>query len=501
MSGFKFDKNNEELDLSLGSDDALGAGATKKPSTSPKQQLPKPSIPQPKTNPKTPVNKPAPTTPKTLPPKPTIKPKTATVPPVQTEVTTPKTVPVANTTPEELKVPVENIPPVTPPPVEQEKVVTQPPLQPTPPPLPDNKNTEEKIPYVPEIEPMEEVVPVPKKQPRPPIPQNTSRKTERNTKNSRKKGNNSFTGNRKVVLGIRITAGAVAAIVIFAGLNSILFPPNFPSPNQVIAKVKEGLNITEFPTQKATGFVIDFVEAYFTVDPENYSSRDDNLSQYVSDNVLEETDLVFNRSVIDSNSGQEAVLGQSIIGVPAIVSTYSIDDNNAVFTVQVALSTGTTMYVDIPVYWNPENNGMAVSAPLSLVPAIGLTQIPQDNLLEEWANDREVVDAFEADLKKYLEAWALSDKTSISRYTTDKATLMAKLGLGGTVKLERLEMLEVQGITEETVDPAERNARIDVVWKDANNEAFTYKQSYMLVIKQKPDQKWYVDNINSVVIK
>lgn len=476
MSGFKFDKNNEELDLSLGSDDALGAqNNAKKPAQ--KQQLPKPAIKQPTVEPKTPPAAPqkppiSSTKPAAKPvPKPAAKPPVASKPVVTPPVTSPEPAIVA---------------PAPPAPAQQQ----------TPPPLP--VTAPEPI-----ASPEEAYSPQNNQQPSqsPIIPlQQVKSVKEKTQKRPRKKETNSFSGNRKVVLIVRIAAGVVGGVIIFSGLNSIFFPPNFPTPNQVIAKVKEGLNITGFPTQKATGFVINFTEAYFTVDPNNYGTRDDVLSQYISENLLQETDLVFNRAAISDNPNEKP-LGQSIVGVPAIVSTYSIDDNNAVFTVQVTLSTGTTMYVDIPVYWNPDNNGMAISAPMSLVPAIGLTKIPQDNLLTEWNNDKDVVEAFEADLKKYLEAWSASDETSINRYTTDKATLMAKLGLGGTVQLERLENLEVEGVTETTTDPKTRNARISVVWKDANNPAFTYKQSYMLVIKQKPDEKWYVDNINSIVIK
>lgn len=507
MSGFKFDKNNEELDLSLGSDDALGSQKA-----APKQnktQLPKPSIQQPSNSakkepvkPTIPVAKPATqkpvqqpaATPKTLPQKPGAKPV-----PLKAQPATnlPKDLP-ASSALEPNSEPAPSSPSNFITPQEETIVSPEPVIQPTlappiVPPLPNN-SPEYSEPYTPNIN----------QAPQSPIIPN-SKKQQSKTKTTRKKANNPFTGNRKIVLGIRIVAGVVASVIVFAGLNSILFPPNFPSPDQVISKVKEGLNITDFPTQKATGFVIDFTTAYFTVDPNNYGARDEQLLKYISKDKLQETDLVFNRSTVEeSNAPATGVetLGQSIIGVPAIVNTYSIDNNNAVFTVQVALSTGTTMYVDVPVYWNPKNNGMAISAPLSIVPAIGLTTIPQDNLNEEWANDKDVVDAFEDDLKKYLEAWAASDKTSIDRYTTDKATLMAKLGLGGTVKLERLDSLEVASVDEEAgADPRTRNAKIDVVWKDANNEAFTYKQSYMLTIKQKPDEKWYVDNINSVVIK
>lgn len=168
---------------------------------------------------------------------------------------------------------------------------------------------------------------------------------------------------------------------------------------------------------------------------------------------------------------------------------------------QVILSTGTTLYVDVPIYYNPTINGMAVSAPLSIMPSVGTAKVPADNHNIAWNEDKQVQDTLKPDLEKYLQAWAASDETSISRYIAKDSNLNTKLGLSGSVQFVRLDSLKVQAAaTDGTGNPNIRQAYASVIWQDSNNKGMTYNQAYLLTIKQ-DSGRWYINNIESTIVK
>ena len=471
MSGFKFDNNDEKKPLSLGDGDGVAAQkpaapklpAAKKPSTS----LPAPSIP---TKPVMPGAKPATSKPLPATTKPTVPASKPATPPVKPSVPA--------SSPQPLKLP------------EEAPVVAEPVVAPitTPPSVAQ--------PVIPQIaEPVIEDIPVisvPDASPR--IPIVVTAEESANDKRPRKPANK-FKGNRKVVLYARIGIGVVAGIILIAGVKTVFFPTKFPTPEQVIAVVKNDLNVTKFPVTQATGFATDFTNAYFTYDPANTSARDEALKKYISSGVLNTTNMNFN----SSNGGDRVV--QTVVGTPLIVKTVSVDDTNAVFTMQVILSTGTTLYVDIPIYYNAANNGMAVSAPLSIMPSVGTAKVPADNHTIAWNEDKQVEDTLKPDLEKYLQAWAASDETSISRYINKDSNLNTKLGLSGSVQFNRLDTLKVQSAASDgSGDPKTRQAYASVIWQDANNKSMTYNQAYMLTIKQ-DGGRWYINNIESTIVK
>lgn len=472
MSGFKFDNNDEKKPLSLGDGDgatpqkpaAPKLPAAKKPSTS----LPAPSIP---TKPVMPGVKPATSNPLPSTNKPAIPSVKPVTPPVKPATPT--------ATPQPLKLP-EEAPVATPAPVVSQPAVTETVAQPTIP-----KIAEPVIEDIP-------IISVPDASPR--IPIVVTSEEAANDKRPRKPANK-FKGNRKVVLYARIGIGVVAGIILIAGVKTVFFPTKFPTPEQVIAVVKTDLNVTKFPVTQATGFVTDFTNTYFSYDPTNTSARDEALKKYISSNLLNSTNMNF-----VSTGGGERVT-QTVVGTPLIVKTVSVDDNNAVFTMQVILSTGTTLYVDVPIYYNPDINGMAVSAPLSIMPSVGTAKVPADNHSIAWNEDKQVEDTLKPDLEKYLQAWAASDETSISRYINKDSNLNTKLGLSGSVQFNRLDTLKVQAAaTDGSSDPKIRQAYASVIWQDSNNKSMTYNQAYLLTIKQ-DGGRWYINNIESTIVK
>lgn len=335
---------------------------------------------------------------------------------------------------------------------------------------------------------------------------NSTSKTSANSKSStrppgNKKNSNvksasrqsSYAGGRKSVFYIRTLCYVVFGVLIFSGIKASFFAEDFPKPAQIIGVVRNDLGVTQFPVSKATSFVIDFTKAYMTQTPDNSAAREETLKQFVNSGVLNAMEM----RVDNSNN-----FTQTLVGEPIITGVDSIDDNNAVFTVQVSLSTGTNLEMSIPIYYDPKKNAMAVAAPVSTLPAITLAEVPSKNHSVQWASDEVVVKAFQSDLENYLKSWAASDSGVLERYISTNATLTARTGLSNTFTFKSLEDLKVQVYDEEApnADPTRRDAKFSVVWADTKSPNVTYKQHYLLKILQQPDKRWYIEDISSVIV-
>lgn len=498
MSGFKFDKNDKEPDFSLGGDvvDSTAPAGKKPTFVQPKIGQPAPARQKPVSQPK-PVATPqqAPVSQPALPTQPVL-------PQTPAQPVLPVSQPVMPQTPAQPQQP------LIVPPVEQPQI--QVPFDPTQPAYPQQP---------------QQVYPQQQRQPlvSPPVYEEPSYEEEyvteepagrlaiaqimkKKDKKEKTKGNllGNFKGNRKAVFYIRIGAGIVAVIVLFAGVKQIFFPNTFPSSDVVTQVVANNLGITKFPTDMATGFVTDFTKQYFTIVPENESIRQEQIEKYISKDLLNQTTISFSpdkKQTSDPNAPKREI---TLADEPLIVNIDSVDDKNAVFTMLVKLSTGTVLNVLIPVYYDAEKNAMAISAPLSIVPGLNKAKVPVDNHSLEWSNtDDEVEKDFQPDLEKYFEAWAASDLTAITRYVTTDSTLMTKEGLKNTVTYGSLTTLNVKGYdeTNSEADPAIRTAYASVVWKDTADPALTYQQGYLLTIKQNPDGKWNIKDIQGTVVK
>jgi len=530
MADFKFDKNNEKLDFTIGGDLGVGERKPLKPATPamPKTQpqQPVPTFPQPNNVPQQQNPSPAVHTGHTpLVSRPVITPQTQQPQgmPAQQRPVAPSQPLTARPTTAPQQLPQA---PVQPQPVQQHPIYREPVQQQ----YIEPKYIEPEPVYVePEYNPPtyqqpQQTFTPQQAQPQPsyapayatPAPQQNFTSQQAVEQPSKKKGF-AFGGKRKVVLYIRAAIAIVLIIVSIAGVKSIFFPDKFPTQAQVINVVKDDLGVTAFPTDKANGFVIGFIKTYFTYDPENRQAREDALDKYIDPDLLNSTKFQFQAATdgevipptedttqvdtpVDQTVQEVPGSKQEVVGEPVIVNINSVDDTNAVFTVEVDLTNGSTFYVEVPIYYNVDTNGMAISAPLAYVPPVSFTDVPNDNHKVTWNDDPEVVKAFKSDLENYLTAWAKSDSTVISRYITTDATLAAKSGLNGVLVFNRVEELRVQAVDDETKDPSVRQAYVTVSWKDANNVNATYTQSYLLVIEQQPDDRWYVKDITGTVI-
>ena len=331
-----------------------------------------------------------------------------------------------------------------------------------------------------------------------PSEDNKKGKTKRSlfSKSVKEKKISGLRGGRKNVFIVKIILSGIILILGIMGGKALFFPTQFPSPQQVISAVRGDLAITKFPVNKANSFVIDFVKTYLTVTSGSASEKDLALAKFSSPAVMDAMQMS-----VRNDPNVEGSVEQTLLAEPVITGVDAIDDNNAVFTVQSHLSSGTTLLLSIPVYYNEKNNSMAISAPASILPAIGLAEVPTENHKIEWSTDNDVVQSFQPDLENYLAAWADSNSDLITRYLTNNATLAAKTGLNKTVVFSKLNSLTVQ-LKEENVDAnmTEREALFSVDWSDVNAPNIVYSQSYLLEIVRQPDKRWYVKDITGVII-
>lgn len=305
-------------------------------------------------------------------------------------------------------------------------------------------------------------------------------------------------GGRKNIVYVKIGISAIIVLLCVVGGKSLFFPTQFPSPAQVTQVVRDDLQITKFPVTKANSFVINFTNAYLTYTPElSGSERELRLQQYASDLVLNLMPLRVANSTVDG-----AAFEQTLVSTPIITGVESIDNNNAVFTVQAQVSTGSTILLSVPVYYDNKTDSLAVSAVASILPATGLAKVPTENHKINWASDDAIVDVFQPDLENYLSAWASSNSDVVKRYLTNDASIAAKTGLKSSVTFVSISDVAVELKDETTATkPHDREATFTVVWADAKSPNVTYNQSYLLEIAQQQDLKWYVKNITSLVTK
>jgi hypothetical protein len=305
----------------------------------------------------------------------------------------------------------------------------------------------------------------------------------------------SLRGGRKGVVIGKVAISGILVILCFVGAKSIFFPTQFPSPAQIIAVVKDDLNVTAFPVDKANSFVINFTKAYLTITPtQENTARDNLLRQFASEGVLNSMKM----SII--NGDGTGVQQQTVTSEPIITGVNSVDDTNAIFTVQTQVSSGSTLLLSIPVYYDEKINSFAISAPASILPATGLAKVPNTNHEITWTNDSDVVKVLSPDLENYLKAWGASDTDIIKRYISPNATLTAKTGLGGSVVFSKVTDLTVEFKAEDSGENlAEREAKFSVEWADAKTPNVIYTQTYKLDIFEQPDKRWYIKDISSVI--
>lgn len=307
-------------------------------------------------------------------------------------------------------------------------------------------------------------------------------------KNAKPEKVSKYAGDRKKVLWLQITVYSVLGMMILAGAKATFLPNTGPTPQQVIATVKKGIGMTDFPTSRGEGFVLAFSDVYLSLNDGGIAERNKNLALYMPLSVVQEQGFQ-----------QSGPATQTITGGPYINSVKSVDDNNAIYTVSAQVNDGIWIYMDVPVYYDTKNDSFAISGTPAFTAAPEQAAVPAQP--KGWtADDKAVVDAFTPNAELFFDAWAKSDKKAMNPFLTEDANTTAKVGLNGTAKFSRLASVSVEPKPEfADVSKGEiRQARVAVVWENPYVANTSYQQNYDLTLKKVADQ-WRIQSIDGGV--
>lgn len=315
-----------------------------------------------------------------------------------------------------------------------------------------------------------------------------------------------YAGERKKVLYIRLVAGSVAAIIAVAGCKAIFIPDSGPTKEMVMSAAQEAVNYTGFPSASGEQFSIDFAKAYFNFNSEGSEERIASLERFASPELVKQINITIlspaeYAAVQKSGSSySDYKVTQNITYGPYVVATNNLDEKNAVFTVKVGLETGTVVYLDVPVKYDPGNFSLTLAGPPSFSKPI---QNQGEAKKDEWTSvfegggDDEIQKSIQSDLEAYLSAWALSDSTIINRYILDSATDNAKRGLQESVRFNQIISLQVEPQSDDRPSTANsRRVEINVMWEDPVT-SLRYPQQYRMLIGLNQEGKWAIHDIEN----
>lgn len=310
---------------------------------------------------------------------------------------------------------------------------------------------------------------------------------EKKAKADKVKGPNRFSGGRSGVVVVRVFAVMIVAVLMLAGGKSIFFPTQIPDPTTITNVVKKRLGVTNFPAENGQAFVTSFTRLYLTVDPANISSTD-IYAPYMNSTLAS--------SMTTSNG---AAGKQTITEGPIISGVKSVDDENAVYTVGVKLSSGTNwVYVDVPVYYDKDKVGFAVSGMPAFAPAPTKITAPQAGAPFE--RDAKLADSVKASvMEQFFPAWAASNTAGINLVVLADANSEAKIGLANAVKFVSIQDFTVEIKQTGDVDETTRKAQATVIWASPTDAKITYTQQYNMVLFRQPDNRWYIKELTSGV--
>jgi hypothetical protein len=306
-------------------------------------------------------------------------------------------------------------------------------------------------------------------------------------KESKAKGPSSFSGGRAGVVVVRVFAITVVAILMFAGGKSIFFPPQIPDPTTVTNVVKKRLGVTNFPIDSGKAFVTSFAKIYLTVDPANPNSND-VFAPYMNSSLA---------ANMTSSNGNESK--QIVTEGPIISGVKSVDDSNAIYTVAARLSSSTNwVYVNVPVYYDGDSVGFAVSGMPAFAPApTKITAPPAGSPFEQ--DTKLAADIKSSVMEQFFPAWASSNTAGINLIVLESANSEAKIGLANSVKYVSIQAFTVE--QKQPEDPSEntRKAQATIVWASPTDAKITYTQQYNLTLFRQPDNRWYIKELTSGV--
>lgn len=260
--------------------------------------------------------------------------------------------------------------------------------------------------------------------------------------------------------------------------------------------------LTDFPVQAAAVFAEEYASLCMTYAPENTDKRRESLSRYISSGV--DRDCGWN------GKGKQQVKQANWDGTVEELPEYG--KNGRYLNIQVTYNGGRTTTLSVPVYVKD----LAGASGLRVVGNVGEMPLPIRDTAPALEKGDEVVDQELSNqlrdqvLAGYFKAWAASDTTALTRFTTPDATPAAVSGLAGALTAPVVQ--EVQALAPEGTESGKKvtygqgqavPARVTVVWggggaDDAKAEV-ALKRSYRVTVVNTA-QGWFIKDIHGGVM-
>lgn len=333
---------------------------------------------------------------------------------------------------------------------------------------------------------------------------------------------------------VQFGALALLAIILLVGLYNAIFPPKSLSEADVSAIIARDVGETTFPLEMGRGFVVDFMDAYLTINPDKTSSHKDVLGYFYTGNPDANSDT---GSYMNSSTAI-----QTILYGPTVYQETEITDNTATYLSATYLVGAfvrqfepesnlgedkqgiKTYYVNgikyetkdvvekwlfftVDVFYNPENNGISIALDSpTLVPNLNIlpiSEIPPANPI----GDGEISEDLAAELstivieffKAYREA-SPNNYSGLEQYIDKNPPLSLKTGLNSEVEFNGAPENAITFIAAKSLTEGEFRAKVTVNWlsKINENSSISFDSVYFLSLKKDLTGKYVVTNVSAM---
>lgn len=323
---------------------------------------------------------------------------------------------------------------------------------------------------------------------------------------------------RKRAMIIRVIVLSGLGILIGLGAKNALFPPDTLEQEEVMTLIQQATGELNFPTDRGSGFVENFMETFVAVDDDevrqaalNYFYTGEVSETYNSEKMTPDSDfsqqvaygpVVYDYNVLSSESAEY------IVGVA--VSTSDDPAGIPIYNETTGETNVQWRFFSVNVYYDQESDAMAIvdnspnimppqdvflseEVPEPLLPG---TQEPDEELT---AATRNAVHGF---VDGYMEA-SPDDTSMIDQYIYEEGQddpFFLTDGLDGEFELYGEEPISHTAFYADSENPNQARALVEVSMRDTSTESTeddgsannVYHSEYMMRLVQSDDGTWYV---------
>lgn len=353
-------------------------------------------------------------------------------------------------------------------------------------------------------------------------------------------------GYEKKAKTMRLFVIATCVLLVVGGTVSMFMPRKTLTTAEVTSIAQQVSNNTGFPLGDGAGIAQQFIKVYAETTGD-YVLRNQMLSIYYNGVATTGADVTTDGQATDQNGGSQGGEGdvqdgstngnippasgsdnaslnamsassdavkQAIVYGPYVYTQKALTKNSGQYTIGVVVyrTSGDKnnpqpvkdekgniiykrMFFDVGVYWDDKTQKYAITPDSpTLVPEtsmIARAAAPKEVPIGDGNVDKDLADSsMDSLIGDYMTAWAASKTSSIENLTTQDATPNAKIGLGGSVKLNGGVG---QGVQYKVYDPVAGvddlyRVEADVKWMDAldeqSKEWLGYTSTYIIYLRK-----------------